>query len=152
MRREGWARLWCLLLLLVASSTLADAKKQSCSATAIYQDGRPTKKKQCTIEAETGNDKQTGGIHPNFEFMKNSRWFWNEWRDVVFLADGSFLAPAQGCEKKGNPRCRWSADESTVFVHWADAGLHTLTVSADGNSMSGQRELDGEGCQATRRA
>ena len=48
--------------------------------------------------------------------MKDTRWHWNNWRDVIFRADGSFLAPAEGCEREGNPDCRWSSDDEKVHA------------------------------------
>ena len=35
---------------------------------------------------------------------------------VIFRADGSFLAPAENCERAGNPKCKWSAEDDKVFV------------------------------------
>ena len=57
--------------------------------------------------------------------MKDTRWNWNNWREVIFRADGSFLAPAENCERQGNPQCRWYSDEDTVYVKCAHP-LQTL--------------------------
>ena len=35
---------------------------------------------------------------------------------VIFKADGTFLAPAENCEREGNPKCRWSAADDTIQV------------------------------------
>ena len=54
------------------------------------------------------------GVSKDFKWMKDTRWHWNNWRDVIFRADGSFLAPAEGCEREGNPQCQWSSDDEKV--------------------------------------
>ena len=54
------------------------------------------------------------GVSKDFKWMKDTRWNWNNWRDVIFRADGSFLAPAEGCEHEGNPQCQWSSDDEKV--------------------------------------
>ena len=46
-------------------------------------------------------------IGKQFAVLKDTRWHWNNWRDVVLRADGSFLAPAENCERDGNPKCRF---------------------------------------------
>ena len=56
------------------------------------------------------------GVTKEFKWMKDTRWHWNNWRDVIFRADGSFLAPAEGCEREGNPDCRWSSDDEKVHA------------------------------------
>ena len=55
------------------------------------------------------------GVSQDFKWMKDTRWNWNNWRDVIFRADGSFLAPAEGCEREGNPKCQWSSDDEKVL-------------------------------------
>ena len=68
--------------------------------------------------ANTTHARATGGavkgVSKEFKWMKDTRWNWNNWRDVVFRADGSFLAPAEGCEREGNPQCQWSSDDEKV--------------------------------------
>ena len=56
------------------------------------------------------------GVSKEFKWLKDTRWHWNNWRDVIFRADGSFLAPAEGCEREGNPECRWSSDDEKVHA------------------------------------
>ena len=84
--------------------------------------------------------------------MKDTRWNWNNWRDVIFKSDGTFLAPAEGCEREGNPKCRWSADEERIFVDFGGAGRHTLDVDADQQSMAGYRDADGDEVSAARKS
>ena len=66
----------------------------------------------------TAHTRATGtvanGVSKDFKWMKDTRWHWNNWRDVIFRADGSFLAPAEGCEREGNPQCQWSSDDEKV--------------------------------------
>jgi hypothetical protein len=54
-----------------------------------------------------GKTEEVPTVHPNFEFMKGSRWLWNNWREVEFTTDGSFVAPAENCDVKGNAACKW---------------------------------------------
>ena len=91
-----------------------------------------------------------GGVSKEFKWLKDTRWHWNNWRDVIFRADGSFLAPAEGCEREGNPKCRWSADDDNIYVTFGGAGTHTLTATPDQTTISGQRDKDGDPCSATR--
>ena len=62
------------------------------------------------------------GIHDNFDWLKATSWHWNAWRDVRFGADGRF-APTPDCQQG---QCKWSADESTIYIRWGQAGLHKL--------------------------
>ena len=41
-----------------------------------------------------------GGISEEYRWLKDTRWNWNNWREVIFRADGSFLAPAENCERE----------------------------------------------------
>lgn len=112
------------------------------------------------------------------DWMKDTRWLWNEWREVcrprqpgaapfalssprppdaprllqvVFRKDGSFLAPAENCEREGNPQCRWyTEDEDTVKVIFGGAGVHTLSPSVDQTILTGSRDGDGDSVSATR--
>ena len=82
------------------------------------------------------------GVSEDMTWLKDTRWLWNQWREVrehvsrpslepraaemtvctlaclqvIFRADGSFLAPAENCERAGNPKCKWSAEDDKVFV------------------------------------
>ena len=93
----------------------------------------------------------TGGIDSEFSWLKDTRWNWNNWRDVVLKRDGSFLAPAEGCEQPGNPSCKWTADEENVYVYFGNAGRHTLIAAADQQTIYGARDNDGDEVSATRR-
>jgi hypothetical protein len=66
----------------------------------------------------------TAKIHENFDWLKNTEWNWNQWRHVVFRADGIFDAPTPECEAGD---CTWSATKKKVKIHWGQAGLHTLS-------------------------
>jgi len=65
-----------------------------------------------------------GGISDEFSWLKDTRWNWNNWREVIFRSDGSFLAPAENCENTGNPNCRWSADEDRITIKCARRPVH----------------------------
>jgi hypothetical protein len=52
-------------------------------------------------------------------WLKNTRWLWNNWREVILKGDGTFLAPAEDCESDGNPKCRWSAADDQIIVKCA---------------------------------
>jgi hypothetical protein len=71
------------------------------------------------------------GVRPNigkkFTFLKETKWHWNGWRDVVFEEDGRFEAPTPECEAGA---CRWSANRGNIYILWGEAGLHTLTATA----------------------
>ncbi|KAL3923116.1 MAG: hypothetical protein SGPRY_004325 [Prymnesium sp.] len=141
------ALLGCAVLLLQAQSISA-----SCSASAKYADGTELKR-ECIVEGE-GRTKPSAGarsIDEEWAWLKNTRWNWNNWRDVLLKSDGSFIAPAEGCENAGNPNCRWSTDEDRLYVHFGGAGRHTLTVASDQQSMFGARDRDGDEVTAYRR-
>merc|ERR1712066_359072 len=98
-------------------------------------------------EGESGASKarsKSGSISDEFAALKDTRWHWNNWRDVIFRADGGFLAPGGGCEREGNPNCKWWSDDERLFVKIGNAGVHTLTLGIDGTTMSGSRDSDGE--------
>ena len=139
--------------MLLALPGAAAAKKAAskgasdCTAKAVYPDGSEVER-TCIVEGESGakaSRADTGGIHSNFRKLKDTRWHWNGWRDVIFRAEGSFLAPAEGCETEGNPRCRWSASEDEVYVMFGGAGRHTRQTRTNaehqtrGFSVSAQR-------------
>ena len=69
---------------------------------------------------------------------------------MIFRADGSFLAPAENCERQGNPNCKWSADDEHIYVTFGGAGMHTLSPSVDQQMLSGARDRDGDGVTAQR--
>merc|ERR1719240_1058140 len=140
----------CAALLLSLSSTAA----KDCTATAEYPDGSVVER-ECIIEGEGGSSKKrdrpkSKGVTDEMSWLKDTRWLWNEWREVIFRADGSFLAPAENCERPGNPKCTWSADDDKVYVHFGGAGLHTLTCTPDQQTMSGARDSDGDAVSAQR--
>ena len=58
-------------------------------------------------------------IGKQFAVLKDTRWHWNNWRDVVLRADGSFLAPAENCERDGNPKCKWYTSGQQIFIKYA---------------------------------
>ena len=148
-----------LAAVLLALPGAAAAKKAAskgasdCTAKAVYPDGSEVER-TCIVEGESGakaSRADTGGIHSNFRKLKDTRWHWNGWRDVIFRAEGSFLAPAEGCETEGNPRCRWSASEDEVYVMFGGAGRHTLQVDDAFQNMAGSRDSDGDQVRTARR-
>ena len=82
----------------------------------------PLSGSECIIEGE-GKAAKTSAkkadrskISDEMKWLKDTRWNWNNWREVIFRADGSFLAPAESCERQGNPQCRWWSDDDNVYV------------------------------------
>lgn len=67
------------------------------------------------MDGETKRRKSRGDSS-DFDWLKGTRWLWNNWREVVFLENGSFLAPAENCERDGNPKCRWSIAGDQILV------------------------------------
>ena len=108
------------------------------------------------MEGEGGKSSKGGGggrskkVSSEFDWLKDTRWNWNNWREVIFRASGAFLAPAENCEREGNPACRWYTDDDTIKVEFGNAGLHTLTPTVDQTSLHGSRDSDGDGVSATR--
>merc|ERR1719240_1421663 len=134
----------CAALLLSLSSTAA----KDCTATAEYPDGSVVER-ECIIEGEGGSSKKrdrpkSKGVSAEMSWLKDTRWLWNEWREVIFRSDGSFLAPAENCERPGNPKCRWSSDDDRVFVDFGGAGRHTLTPDTEQQVLIGARDSDGD--------
>ena len=79
------------------------------------------------------------------EFLKESIWHWNGWRDVKFMADFSFEAPDPNCEPLGS--CTWRIVGSKVEIDWASAGMHYVRVNKGRTKMKGKR-FDGDPCHA----
>ena len=76
---------------------------------------------ECIVEGEGSSAKRStrakrDEINEEFSWLKNTRWNWNNWREVIFRADGAFLAPAENCERGDSPKCRWSTNEDRIFV------------------------------------
>mmetsp|Transcript_4531 Transcript_4531/g.10284 ORF Transcript_4531/g.10284 Transcript_4531/m.10284 type:complete len:148 (-) Transcript_4531:194-637(-) len=139
------------LFALVALVGAAKKAETDCTVKSVWPDGTELER-ECFIEGEGGSKKRGGvakGVSKDFKWMKDTRWHWNNWRDVIFRADGSFLAPAEGCEREGNPQCQWSSDDEKVFVKFGNAGLHTLEPSSDQQTLAGSRDRDGDPCSAT---
>lgn len=133
-----------LLLALAAPSRAANPKNSGCVVQATWPDGRvedrrvpgstyerlprrcasshppsSPRPRECIVEGEGRSGRRSSGreaIGASFGWLKDTRWNWNRWRDVIFRADGSFLAPAEGCEAEGNPACRWYTSEDDVIV------------------------------------
>lgn len=86
-------------------------------------------RRECIVEGEGKVKKEkakpAGVTDEEMAWLKNTRWMWNDWREVIFKADGSFLAPAENCERDGNPKCQWSAAEDRIHVECA-AAMRTL--------------------------
>lgn len=146
-------------VLLVSFALLAGVvgyKERDCSARSTWPDGTEIER-DCIVEGESGKRGAASSgagrkdsISSEFGWMKDTRWNWNDWRDVVFLKDGSFLAPAEGCEREGSPKCRWSSDEDRIFVLFGGAGRHTLEATPDRDQLFGSRDADGDSVTAKR--
>eukprot|EP00038_Savillea_parva_P022725 m.38397 g.38397 ORF g.38397 m.38397 type:complete len:161 (-) comp5657_c0_seq1:104-586(-) len=135
-----------------------DSSATDCTAAAVRAGSREARSCE-EVDAHAAllglTTKKVGGktvkapaIHPNFEFMKGTRWLWNKWREVEFTPEGGFIAPAEKCDTGGNPACTWTATEDHIIVHFGGAGPHTLYV--DQKSMSGVRDSDGDAVSAVR--
>jgi len=143
------------LLLFAVLPAAAKGADSDCIATAVYPDGTEIER-ECIVDGAGkkggGGAKSTKGGSSEHAWLKDTRWNWNDWRDVILKSDGSFLAPAEGCEREGNPRCTWStAGESTLYVNFGGAGRHTLTLNDDQQSFFGARDRDGDEVHASLR-
>ena len=47
------------------------------------------------ITGHIGGESVPVGITNEFDWLKGTEWNWNNWREVIFRKDGSFLAPAE---------------------------------------------------------
>ena len=78
--------------------------------------------RECIVEGE-GKAKRSVASNSvtdeDMAWLKNTRWLWNNWREVILKGDGTFLAPAEDCESDGNPKCRWSAADDQIIVKCA---------------------------------
>ncbi|KAL1530725.1 hypothetical protein AB1Y20_001624 [Prymnesium parvum] len=147
------ARALLLPAAFLVSLCSAAAAKTGCAAVAKYPDGSEITR-ECIVEGEgkaKGARGSVNGIDEEFLWLKDTRWNWNNWRDVIFKANGAFLAPAEGCEREGNPQCKWATDSDKLYVYFGGAGRHTLTVAPDQQSMYGARDSDGDEVSAARR-
>uniref|UniRef100_A0A7S2JNA8 Uncharacterized protein n=1 Tax=Haptolina brevifila TaxID=156173 RepID=A0A7S2JNA8_9EUKA len=141
------SRLLGLLVHLWAAVTVMASK--DCRVTASYEDGTVIER-ECIVEGETKQRRSRRDAIDDMDWLKGTRWLWNDWREVVFLEDGSFLAPAESCERQGNPKCRWSASDGQILVTFGGAGPHTLTADDDKQTITGSRDSDGDAVQAKR--
>ena len=111
------------LALVVLLTPSACEKVKDCTATAQYEDGSVIER-ECIVEGQDSKTRKTStankkGVSSEMSWLKDTRWLWNQWREVIFRADGSFLAPAENCERPGNPKCKWSADDDNIYVWYA---------------------------------
>jgi len=147
-----------LFALLLLAACAGAAKKRSdsggCTAKAVWPDGRE-EARTCVVEGgeatQSASPTGVGSIGDSFAWLKETRWNWNNWRDVIFSADGSFLAPAEGCEQQGNPECRWGTTDDDIIIKFGGAGFHKLTAGESQRELTGFREADGDAVTATRR-
>jgi hypothetical protein len=136
-----------LLGLLLQAWLALHAHAADCTATATWPDGSVIER-ECIVEGETRRRKGRADI--DMDWLKGTRWLWNDWREVVFLENGSFLAPAENCERDGNPKCRWSTNGDSILVSFGGAGMHTLQAESDKQTITGSRDRDGDVVQAKR--
>ena len=145
-----------LALLLVEQGDAAKrrpAKSAGCTVTSVWPDGT-TLDRECLVQGDNSRQQSSSGsgtISDEFRWLRNTRWNWNDWRDVVFGVNGDFLAPAEGCEQEGNRRCTWYTEDETIFVSFGGAGLHKLQADDERTLLFGFRERDGDEVRATRR-
>ncbi len=141
-------------LLATARAYSERASESGCTAKAVYPNGDEFER-ECIVEGEGKAAKKkssggaSGGISSEFGWMKDTRWNWNNWREVIFRSDGSFLAPAENCEREGNPACRWYTVGDDIKVEFGGAGTHTLQATSDQTMMHGSRDRDGDQVSAT---
>eukprot|EP00035_Acanthoeca_spectabilis_P024484 m.454006 g.454006 ORF g.454006 m.454006 type:complete len:163 (+) comp20595_c0_seq1:193-681(+) len=148
---------WLVAALMVCQLKLSEAS--DCSATAVAKDGSRDARDCDEVDPHDvlrgfatkkvkGKTEKVPAIHPNFDYIKGSRWLWNNWREVEFTPEGNFVAPAENCDQPGNAACKWTATEDSLIVHFGGAGTHTLHV--DDRSMTGVRDSDGDAVSAVR--
>jgi len=143
--RRGAAALLALLLVEQSDAAARSSKRSGgCHVTSVWPDGTELVR-ECIVEGEGRHSSQM-----DFRFLKNTRWLWNDWREVIFTADGDFLAPAEGCEEQGNPRCKWYSEGGYVYVNFGGAGVHKLQADGEKATLYGSRESDGDKVRATR--
>lgn len=85
-------------------------------------------------KAKRASAASVGITDDEMAWLKNTRWLWNNWREVIFKGDGTFLAPAENCEREGNPKCRWSAADDRISVECAPCA--TLSHATHGPAAS----------------
>lgn len=101
--------------------------------TAVLNHSSPDSiRRDCIIEGEgkaskASSNKGDRTISSEMKWLKDTRWNWNNWREVIFRSEGSFLAPAENCERQGNPNCRWWADDEKIYVKCAAASTSCFT-------------------------
>ena len=77
-----------LAVLLPVVVQGAAAQQSDCTATARYPDGSVVER-ECIVEGQPGARKawsekaaRKRGISEEMAWMKDTRWLWNEWREV----------------------------------------------------------------------
>ena len=77
------------------------------------------------------------------EWIVDTVWHWNNWREVVFHAGGSFYAPTPDCE---SGECFWAGRKGKIYIMWGNAGMHTVrAVDSAKKRIEGMR-FNGEAC------
>lgn len=84
------------------------------------------------------------GNDGTIDWLENTVWHWNNWRDVKFLENNIFWAPTSECEMN---QCHWKARDKKIFILWGNDGIHTVIPSSDRKSLSGKK-YSGEKLQA----
>jgi hypothetical protein len=115
-------QLRCCVLLASMAVAGAAASSSSCVATAKYPDGREIERcaraphsehcaghsrlrrdfflsrSECIVEGEKGSkkaEKPKKGISEEMAWLKDTRWVWNDWREVRNPALGGRRTPAE---------------------------------------------------------
>lgn len=81
----------------------------------------------------------------SYNWLENTVWKWNNWRDVKFLEDSVFWAPTPDCEMNN---CFWKVREGKIFILWGDDGIHTVQPTKNKRKLVGKR-YDGEKLEAS---
>jgi len=84
-------------------------------------------------------------IPAKYNWIKDTTWYWNKWKNVKFLANGRFDAPTDECRQINS--CRWAGRGDAIIINWGRAGLHTVKGSRKAG-IAGKRDLDGDPCAA----
>ena len=81
------------LIVGFAAVAYAAKKEKDCTVKSVWPDGTEIER-ECIVEGvgkSKGGSGSTNKIHSEFKWLKDTRWHWNNWRDVIFKADGAAL-------------------------------------------------------------
>ena len=64
---------------------------------------------------------QQGVCVEAWAWIKDTHWRWNEWEDVSFAANGSFVAPTPECAQG---QCSWHGQDESALVSASQPACH----------------------------